>query len=118
MFLEQRITQDIDEIILLIDDYISKFEQFHSLIQEATDAHMLAMSVEGMNVSVWNILHVYDHMIGKLHDLDLSGSLHCKKEQETLWDETRRLVNPHKVYVDLSDKLFDMKKGLLSEYSR
>jgi nicotinate phosphoribosyltransferase len=43
---------------------------------------------------------------------------YCKKEQETLWEESRRLVNPHKVYVDLSDKLFDMKKGLLSEYSR
>ena len=43
---------------------------------------------------------------------------YCKKEQETLWEESRRLVNPHKVYVDLSDKLFDMKKELLSEYSR
>lgn len=30
----------------------------------------------------------------------------CKKEQETLWDETRRLVNPHEVYVDLSDRLY------------
>ena len=43
---------------------------------------------------------------------------YCKKEQETLWEESRRLVNPHKVYVDLSDKLFDMKKELLSEFSR
>ncbi len=43
---------------------------------------------------------------------------YCKSEQESLWDETRRLVNPHKVYVDLSDKLYDMKKQLLSEYSR
>ena len=43
---------------------------------------------------------------------------YCKKEQETLWEESRRLVNPHKVYVDLSDKMFDMKKELLSEYSR
>ena len=43
---------------------------------------------------------------------------YCKKEQETLWEESRRLVNPHKVYVDLSDKLFDMKKELLSEYSK
>lgn len=43
---------------------------------------------------------------------------YCKKEQETLWEESRRLVNPHKVYVDLSDKLFDMKKELLSQYSK
>ena len=43
---------------------------------------------------------------------------YCKCEQESLWEETRRLVNPHKVYVDLSDKLFDMKKMLLSQHSR
>ena len=41
----------------------------------------------------------------------------CKKEQDTLWDETRRLVNPHKVYVDLSKKLYDIKINLLDEMS-
>ncbi len=40
----------------------------------------------------------------------------CKAELNTLWDETRRLVNPHKVYVDLSKKLYDMKKELLDRY--
>ena len=38
---------------------------------------------------------------------------YCKKELDTLWDETRRLVNPHKVYVDLSKKLYDIKIELL-----
>lgn len=42
---------------------------------------------------------------------------YCKEEQETLWDETRRLVNPHEVYVDLSDKLYDMKKQLLDNHN-
>lgn len=42
----------------------------------------------------------------------------CKKEVDTLWDETKRFVNPHKVYVDLSKKLYDMKQGLLANYSR
>ncbi len=41
----------------------------------------------------------------------------CKKEQETLWDETRRLVNPHEVYVDLSEKLYKIKSDLLEEMS-
>ena len=39
----------------------------------------------------------------------------CQKELNTLWDETRRLVNPHKVYVDLSRKLYDMKIKILDE---
>ena len=41
----------------------------------------------------------------------------CLKEQETLWPETRRLVNPHHVYVDLSDKLYKVKSELLEEMS-
>lgn len=42
---------------------------------------------------------------------------YCLKEQNTLWDESRRLVNPQKVYVDLSQKLYDLKKNLLEEMS-
>ena len=40
---------------------------------------------------------------------------YCLQEQDTLWEETRRLVNPHKVYVDLSDKLYQTKIDLLNE---
>ena len=39
----------------------------------------------------------------------------CQQEQNTLWDESRRFVNPQKVYVDLSQKLYDIKKDLLEE---
>ena len=40
---------------------------------------------------------------------------YCMQEQETLWEESRRLVNPHQVYVDLSQKLYDNKLRLLDE---
>lgn len=39
----------------------------------------------------------------------------CQKELDTIWDETKRLVNPHEVYVDLSDKLYKLKSELLEE---
>lgn len=42
---------------------------------------------------------------------------YCMKELDTLWDETRRLVNPHDVYVDLSNELFHMKRSLLDSYN-
>lgn len=42
---------------------------------------------------------------------------YCTKEQESLWDEARRLVNPHNVYVDLSEKLYQLKSQLLNNYS-
>ncbi len=41
---------------------------------------------------------------------------YCVREQETLWDEARRLVNPHIVYVDLSNKLYQVKTQLLDSY--
>ncbi len=41
----------------------------------------------------------------------------CKKELDTLWDETKRLVNPHEVYVDLSTRLYEMKLSLLERIS-
>ena len=40
---------------------------------------------------------------------------YCKKELNTLWDETRRLVNPQEVYVDLSKPLYDLKLSLLNK---
>lgn len=42
---------------------------------------------------------------------------YCKAEKETLWDETKRLFYPHRVYVDLSEKLYDVKKKLLDQMS-
>ena len=38
---------------------------------------------------------------------------YCKSQIMTLWDEVKRFENPHKYYVDLSRKLWDIKQGLL-----
>ena len=43
---------------------------------------------------------------------------YCKKELNTLWDESRRFENPQEIHVDLSDKLYDVKKELLNSYHR
>lgn len=37
---------------------------------------------------------------------------YCQKEVDTLWDEVKRFENPHRYYVDLSQKLWDIKKEL------
>ena len=41
----------------------------------------------------------------------------CNHEKDTIWDETKRFVNPQEIYVDLSQKLYDMKTALLNEMS-
>ena len=42
---------------------------------------------------------------------------YCIKELNTLWDEHKRLKNPHTVPVDLSDKLDGLKHKLICEMS-
>ena len=42
---------------------------------------------------------------------------YCKEQVDTLWDETLRFENPQTYYVDLSQKLWDMKNRLLEEHS-
>ncbi len=40
---------------------------------------------------------------------------YCLKEVDTLWEEVKRFDNPHKYYVDLSQRLWDVKHGLLEQ---
>ena len=43
---------------------------------------------------------------------------HCKQQVDTLWDEVKRFENPHNYYVDLSQKLWDIKYDLLKNNGR
>ena len=40
---------------------------------------------------------------------------YCLEQVDTLWEEVKRFDNPHKYYVDLSQRLWDVKHGLLEE---
>lgn len=40
---------------------------------------------------------------------------YCLEQVDTLWEEVKRFDNPHKYYVDLSQKLWDVKHGLLEK---
>ena len=42
---------------------------------------------------------------------------YCQREQQTLWDEIRRLENPHGYYVDLSQALWQLKQDLIREHT-
>ena len=43
---------------------------------------------------------------------------HCEEEIEGMWDEVRRFTNPHNYYVDLSEKLWQIKHDMISEHRR
>ncbi len=41
---------------------------------------------------------------------------YCRMQVDGLWEEVKRFENPHSYYVDMSQKLWDIKYGLLSRY--
>ncbi|MBR6825223.1 MAG: nicotinate phosphoribosyltransferase [Oscillospiraceae bacterium] len=76
--------------------------------------------------ATWKQKEVYDFTAKELQvPIFLKGELvyelptleqirdYCIKQVDTLWDEVKRFDNPHSYYVDLSQKLWDVKYGLL-----
>ncbi len=43
--------------------------------------------------------------------------IYCAQQVDTLWDEVKRFDNPHAYYVDLSQKLWDIKYAMLKRHS-
>ena len=41
---------------------------------------------------------------------------YCAQQMDTLWDEVKRFDNPHNYYVDLSQKLWDIKYDLITHH--
>ena len=41
---------------------------------------------------------------------------YCAEQVDTLWEEVLRFENPHQYYVDLSQKLWDLKHTLISQH--
>ena len=43
---------------------------------------------------------------------------YCLSQIDTLWEEVKRFEHPHKYYVDLSEKLWNIKNSLISDMSK
>ncbi|MDD5922933.1 MAG: nicotinate phosphoribosyltransferase [Eubacteriales bacterium] len=62
---------------------------------------------------------IFDHgeLVYDLPDIETIRD-YCRDQLETLWSETLRFENPQTYYVDLSQKLYDLKHELLNDYNR
>ena len=78
--------------------------------------------------ATWKRKNVYDFEAKELQvPIFLNGELvyncpsleeirtYCLEQVDKLWDEVKRFDNPHTYYVDLSQKLWDVKYGLLKD---
>ena len=54
-------------------------------------------------------------LVYRVPDLQASRS-YCQRQVDALWDEVKRFENPHNYYVDLSQKLWDIKQALLNSH--
>jgi nicotinate phosphoribosyltransferase len=54
-------------------------------------------------------------LVYEIPDLQ-SSRAYCQRQVDALWDEVKRFENPHNYYVDLSQKLFDIKQDLLNRH--
>ena len=54
-------------------------------------------------------------LVYQVPDLQTSRS-YCQRQVDALWDEVKRFENPHNYYVDLSQKLWDIKQSLLNSH--
>lgn len=42
---------------------------------------------------------------------------YCEEQVETIWDEVQRFENPHSYYVDLSEKLWNIRDGMFKQFT-
>lgn len=54
-------------------------------------------------------------LVYEVPDLQASRA-YCQRQIDSLWDEVKRFENPHNYYVDLSQKLWDIKQNLLNSH--
>jgi len=54
-------------------------------------------------------------LVYQVPDLQTSRA-YCQRQVDSLWDEVKRFENPHNYYVDLSQKLWDIKQALLNSH--
>ena len=102
-----------------IADYISVYDEtvddsgdFEIFDPEATWKRKNVYNFEAKELQVPIFRHgelVYD-----LPDLQTIRA-YCAQQVDTLWDEVKRFDNPHNYYVDLSQKLWDIKQAMLRD---
>ncbi len=104
-----------------IADYLCVYDE---TVDDTVDMEIFDPEATWKTKTVYNFeareLHVPVFIGGKLvYDLPSLGQIrdYCAQQVETLWDEVKRFDYPHNYYVDLSQKLWDIKYGLLKKGS-
>lgn len=105
-----------------IADYIAVYDE---VVDDSKDLVIFDPDATWKTKTVYNFtareLQVPVFKGGKLvYDLPSLDQIrtYCKEQIDTLWDEIKRFDNPQNYHVDLSQKLWDIKYGLLKKNAK
>ena len=100
-----------------IADYLTVYDE---IVDDTKDMEIFDPEATWKNKQVYNFtakelqvpIFKGGQLVYKLPSLEEIRA-YCKEQVDTLWDEVKRFDNPQTYYVDLSQKLWDVKYGLL-----
>ena len=105
-----------------IADYLAIYDE---VIDDSKDMEIFDPEATWKRKTVYNFtakeLQVPIFQAGKLvYELPTLEAIrtYCREQVDTLWDEIKRFDNPQTYYVDLSQKLWDIKYGLLKKNAK
>ena len=101
------------DLICLRDEEIDFSKPLELFDPSATWKRKVYTNIEAKELMVPIFLNgkrVYD-----VPELQVSRA-YCQRQVDALWDEVKRFENPHNYYVDLSQKLWDIKQSLLNSH--
>lgn len=100
------------DLITLDDEPVPEGDGFEIFDQEAVWKRKKLRNFHARNLRVQ--IFEKGKLIYNLPDIE-EIKHYCKEQIDALWDETKRFENPQTYYVDLSQKLYDIKKKLIED---
>ena len=105
----------IADYMTVYDEVVDDTQNIEIFDPEATWKTKLVYNFEARELQV--PIFMGGKLVYELPSLDEIRS-YCMAEVDRLWDEIKRFENPQTYYVDLSQKLWDIKYGLLKSNSK
>ena len=101
------------DLICLRDEEIDFTQPLELFDPSATWKRKVYTNIEAKELLVPIFLN--GKRVYEVPELQVSRA-YCQRQVDALWDEVKRFENPHNYYVDLSQKLWDIKQSLLNSH--
>ena len=101
------------DLICLHDEEIDFTQPLELFDPDATWKRKVYTDIEARELMV--PIFQGGELVYQVPDLQTSRA-YCQRQVDALWDEVKRFENPHNYYVDLSQKLWDIKQSLLNSH--